>query len=98
MPSKKDQELYDITAERAQAYEAAFTGTHGALVMADLADFCKADKSHFSDMLAKNGQTDPYLMAYWAGRRDVYERVLKWSNMDPELIMKTLIDRRMQNG
>jgi len=95
---KTDPELYDVTAERAQHYRDAFTGTHGAHVMADLAEFCKADKSHFSDLAGKNGQTDPYLMAYYAGRRDVYERILKWSEMDADLILKTLIDRRMQHG
>lgn len=67
-----------LLMSRKQAYETVFNpnAVDGKLVLKDLADFCRADKSTFHE--------DPRVHAVLEGRREVWLRIQKYLNLSPD--------------
>lgn len=60
---------------RKRAYQLVFQGEAGKLVLADLAEFCRAEQSCFD--------ADPRLHAVAEGRREVWLRICAHLNRNP---------------
>lgn len=56
----------------------------GRIVLADLAQFCKARESAFD--------TDPLIMARRAGRQDVFRRIADFLNLDEDEVRKIIAE------
>ena len=66
-----------LLLSRKQAYEQTFNdGPNAKLVLKDLADFCRADKSTFHE--------NERIHAVLEGRREVWLRVQKYLQLTPE--------------
>lgn len=63
---------------RKRAYETTFNpdSIDAKIVMRDLADFCRADKTTFHE--------DARLHALLEGRREVWLRIMKYLNLTPD--------------
>lgn len=65
--------------EKKRAYQLTFSGPGAALVLEDLARFCRADRSAF--------HLDARLHALLEGRRETYLRIKEWLDLTPEELL-----------
>ena len=70
--------IHDLIDRRSFHYRQTFTNVNGQKVLADLAEFCRADVSCF--------HPDARLHAVLEGRREVWLRIQKYLNLTPEQI------------
>ncbi len=75
--------------KRRTAYQDTFGSPQGETVLADLHEFCGADKTSFGD--------DPYLTAYNEGMRRVWLRINSFLNMTDEQILRVLKVREVDH-
>jgi len=89
--SPPGKDVFEILDDRMMAYVQVFSGPSGQKVVEDLAEFCRAYETGVTNT---GGAVDPILMAYLAGRRDVFLRIQQYSTLDRE----TLYQRVMKKG
>lgn len=86
----------DVILKRKRAYKKLFLADDGTLnedgriVLADLANFCRANKSTTH---VANGKADPILSAVGDGRREVWLRLQEMLYLDEKLITKLKEER-----
>lgn len=79
------------------AYQFTFKGPdqmihrEGRVVLDDLRKFCSVDKPGIV-VSPVTRVTDPYATAYRAGARDVYERIVKYLNLEENEHARSSID------
>lgn len=78
MDSKKTAR--DVLLERQDAYRRTLDGPLGAKVLADLAQFCRAEQSCF--------HIDPRAHALMEGRREVWLRIQEHLNLDADELLR----------
>lgn len=78
MANSKTARQYLI--ERQDAYRRLFTGPLADIVLADLAQFCRADQSCF--------HADPRIHAALEGRREVHLRIMEHLNLDTDELLR----------
>lgn len=73
-------EAKELLRSRKQAYQSVFNpeDVNARIVLKELADFCRADKTTF--------HTDPRLHAVLEGRREVWLKIQKYLNLTPDEI------------
>lgn len=77
-------DLAERNAERAFNYQGALLGAdnlptrHGAAMLADLSEFCRANESTFN--------ADPRIHALLEGRREVWLRIINFLSIDSETV------------
>ncbi len=64
-----------------EAYQDAFHGTQGTLILKDLAAYCRFNETSFT-------AGDPYSTAFNEGARDAYLHILEMLHMDPQTLLQ----------
>lgn len=72
--------FFDFLGRRRSAYVATFDNHHGRLVLADLANFCRATTSTF--------HADARVHAVAEGRREVFLRIQNHLNLSDEQLFE----------
>lgn len=82
-PAEKVKQAQDILVARQLAYSQTFAEDNQAAqrVLRDLAKFCRAHKSTFDP--------DPRIAAMLDGRREVFLRILKYTQLSTTDLFKT---------
>ncbi len=63
-----------------EAYQDAFSGQQGKLILKDLALYCKFNETSFTP-------EDPYATAFNEGARDAFLHILEMLHMDPQSLI-----------
>lgn len=70
--------VINMLDSKSYTYRKTFENVHGRKVLADLAKFCRADRSCFHENARIHGVLE--------GRREVWLRIQKYLNLTPEEI------------